>query len=108
MVPFCRGPEKPQAGCYELAHITPSEARLLLLRGRAGARVYAIGVAMAMEAALAGSIAWRRASALFVPPDQPCGERSGRVGTSCAPTRMRLRVSPRSRCGLPARAPSAA
>jgi hypothetical protein len=54
MVPFCRGPEKLQAGCYELAHVTPSEARLLLLRGRAAARVYAIGIAMAMEAAPCG------------------------------------------------------
>jgi hypothetical protein len=33
MVPSCRDPEKPQAGCYERAHITSSEARLLLLRG---------------------------------------------------------------------------
>jgi hypothetical protein len=54
MAPFCQGPEKPQAGCYERAHITPSEARLPLLRGRVAARVYAIGVATAMEAGPCG------------------------------------------------------
>lgn len=50
MARFCRDPGKPQTGYYERAHITSSEARLLLLRGHAAARVYAIVVATAMEA----------------------------------------------------------